>query len=298
MKSATERTKELYDFDMNNAKDQARIAISHAQLANETSDDRILRWLIEDNQPFASIETAAFKNMLCHQRIPSRHTIERRLNDSYKGAIGPVTEHLKTARGKIHFTFDGWTSRNRLALLGLHAYFVDEDFELQKLVLGLPPIAKKHTGDELAEQVIQILHHFDISKDKIGIFVLDNASNNDTAMEAIGNEYEFSPEEKRLRCMGHIINLAVQDFLFAEVAGEIEQDQNESTRSHAAWRKRGPVGKAHVIVRLIAQSAYFSDLIKQWQRDDLASGALEEEGPDGKKVFTLSSLTFTTNLCL
>jgi hypothetical protein len=57
--------------------------------------------------------------------------------------------------------------------------------------------------------------------DPVGFFILDNASSNDTAGKHIlaSLPVESSPEEycyRRLRSLGHIINLAAQAFPFGQ----------------------------------------------------------------------------------
>lgn len=67
----------------------------------------------------------------------------------------------------------------------------------------------------------------------MGHFTLDNASNNDTAMEKLAQtlqderEFTFDPKERRIRCFAHIINICVQHTInkytnadFTDVAAE------------------------------------------------------------------------------
>jgi hypothetical protein len=49
---------------------------------------------------------------------------------------------------------------------------------------------------------------------RIGYFTLDNASNNDTAIQALGAHHSFDHEERRLRCGSHIIHLTVIVMLY------------------------------------------------------------------------------------
>jgi hypothetical protein len=49
---------------------------------------------------------------------------------------------------------------------------------------------------------------------QIGYFMLDNATNNDTAMTAIAKEFDFNPIERRLRYSGHIINTIARHLLY------------------------------------------------------------------------------------
>ncbi|XP_044718005.1 Ribonuclease H-like protein [Hirsutella rhossiliensis] len=50
--------------------------------------------------------------------------------------------------------------------------------------------------------------------DTVGYFTLDNAANNDTCMEDLAFEHGFSPEERRIRCAAHILNLCVRAMLY------------------------------------------------------------------------------------
>jgi hypothetical protein len=49
---------------------------------------------------------------------------------------------------------------------------------------------------------------------KIGYYTLDNATNNDTAMEALAIEFDFSKNERRIRCAPHFLNLTVQVIMY------------------------------------------------------------------------------------
>jgi hypothetical protein len=60
---------------------------------------------------------------------------------------------------------------------------------------------------------------------QIGCFVLDNAENNDTCVQALARTWGWSREEakqRRLRCFGHIINLVAQAFALGEKQTEFE----------------------------------------------------------------------------
>jgi len=60
-----------------------------------------------------------------------------------------------------------------------------------------------------------ILVEFNIS-DKIRYFILENVLNNDTCMEALGEELRFNWKERRLWCAGHIINLMAYLILYGK----------------------------------------------------------------------------------
>ncbi|TKA63593.1 hypothetical protein B0A49_09385, partial [Cryomyces minteri] len=109
----------------------------------------------------------------------------------------------------------------------------------------------------------------------IGYFVGDKHTSNDkmcrcisTALAAKGIEWD--PIHHRVRCNGHVVNLAVQAFLFAKnqdaVDYAVEQantkdddfDETVASKLHkaeaAGWREIGPLGKIHNFAAFVRSS--------------------------------------------
>jgi hypothetical protein len=63
----------------------------------------------------------------------------------------------------------------------------------------------------------------------LGYFVLDNASNNDTTLIELGKTMGFEPVQKRLRYMGHILNLIAKSYIFGQDASTFEEDHKEAS---------------------------------------------------------------------
>ncbi|EFZ04526.1 Ribonuclease H-like protein [Metarhizium robertsii ARSEF 23] len=249
-------------------------------------DELLIEWVTTENLPFRIVESTSFQNILLHLnpafkgRIPSAMVLRDRLDTVYKQAQGPVTELLATARGRIHVTFDGWTSRNRLSLLGINVFFIDVDWRHRKLLLGLPSVQGRHTGENLADEVASVLAYFGIDASRLGYFVLDNARNNDTAVAALADEFDFDLDHRRLRCLGHILNLVVKQLIFGDSASAMETEDDDdfdfSTISDELkkWRKKGPVGRLHNFVGAINNSPQLVQRLLEWQKEDIASGKL------------------------
>jgi type IV pilus biogenesis protein CpaD/CtpE len=87
-------------------------------------------------------------------------------------------------------------------------------FKSQAIVIGIPEQTESHSGDNIATQIISTIKDYGIQPNQIGYFMLDNATNNDTAMEAIADEFGFDAKQRRLRCAGHIINLIARSLLY------------------------------------------------------------------------------------
>ena len=93
-------------------------------------------------------------------------------------------------------------------------------------------------------------------RNNLGYFVMGNADTNDTMLEAIAKDLQdvhgiqYDPVEHRLRCIGHVINLSVQAFLFGQHP-DLEEDQkafsDPNEEELRQYRRLGSQGKLHNI---------------------------------------------------
>lgn len=70
-------------------------------------------------------------------------------------------------------------------------------------------------------------------------------------------DIHYDPKTHRLRCQGHIINLAAKAFLFVTDNEKLEHDDPGSSvtlKEIKAWRQKGPLGKLHNFVVFIQRS--------------------------------------------
>src|ERR1700735_5582449 len=87
-------------------------------------------------------------------------------------------------RGRVHFSFDLWSSPNHLALLGIVAHWANRNGEIRRGLLALRKINGAHTGENQSHHLWTVFETYNIVK-KVGYFTLDNATNNDKALEVI-----------------------------------------------------------------------------------------------------------------
>ncbi|KJZ70066.1 hypothetical protein HIM_10549 [Hirsutella minnesotensis 3608] len=183
-------------------------------------------------------------------------------------AFNKRKEHLKEvlARSvsKIHFSFDLWTSPNHLALLGVVAHFIDEFGQNQSILIAIRQLHGSHSGENQAEVIKEVIQEYNL-QNRIGYFVTDNASNNNTAIDSLIARFlpHLTPKQRlgrRLRCLGHVINLSAKAFLYGtefdafEKNAEAFKEQSSLLKELHLWRKRGPVGKLHNIVTFICRT--------------------------------------------
>jgi hypothetical protein len=58
--------------------------------------------------------------------------------------------------------------------------------------------------------------------------VLNNALNNNTTLIELGKAIGFKPKEKRLRCIGHILNLIAKAYLFGQDVSEFQKEYKDT----------------------------------------------------------------------
>jgi hypothetical protein len=88
-------------------------------------------------------------------------------------------------------------------------------------------------------------------------------------MEEIGKALGFEGKTRRLRCFGHVLNLAVKALLFGHNSEAFEDDiQGNETldaKAHELWRRKGPVGKLHNLIFWIHRSDSLTNLLRSLQ---------------------------------
>ncbi|EAQ88485.1 hypothetical protein CHGG_05104 [Chaetomium globosum CBS 148.51] len=180
----------FFNLNANNAEDQ-RMA-NHLISAFDRAEfqRRIVRWLISANLPFRTAEHPYLRDVFSYLN-PSVDIQKANLSEKTVHALAvreverhkdAVVKTLQESPGLVHLVFDGWTSRNRLSLYGVSAVFRDEEGTPHKIVLGLPEMSDRHTGENIAEAILPVIRNYGIEK-KIGYFTVDNATNNDARVE-------------------------------------------------------------------------------------------------------------------
>ncbi|OAV89064.1 hypothetical protein PTTG_28829 [Puccinia triticina 1-1 BBBD Race 1] len=129
-----------------------------------------------------------------------------------------IIESLWNHQGEMYLRLDVWQSPNGFNILGTVIYcLVEEDtggYHLEAMPLDFVKLQQSHTGFYLAEIVQLIIEKFDV-KDMICGIVTDNASNNQTMIEAI-KSFEWpgiKSEFQWIHCFAHILNLIAQVIL-------------------------------------------------------------------------------------
>jgi hypothetical protein len=202
------------------------------------------------------VEVEEFRALLLYlnptidNHLPSSHnTIQQWTLWMYSVEKGRIQQKLQSALLKIHFTVDLWTSLNSLAILGVIGHYIPESGLLQHLILALKELDGTHSGENQAGSIMEVINDYRIAS-KVGYFMMDNVSNNDTMIYALltctsllfnivasllilefivlFDQYQinYKPLHHRLRYNGHIINLSAQAFLFQTKSEALSIENN------------------------------------------------------------------------
>lgn len=218
------------------------------------------RYTVACSLPFAHVEQPAFRDFIRYIRpvaddlLPmSGSTVKVDLQNAYDNKKEFIKRALQNALSSIHIVPDNWTSPNCLGVIGFTAQFVTEDHGLQSIVLRIRELDGQHSGENMAEAIMEFIREYGIAS-KVGYFMMDNASNMNTMIDKVSDELEhefdvfYDPLPHRLRCFGHIINLAVMEFLIGNRPPTTDPYPGPADGEVEQWRKRGAIGKLHNIV--------------------------------------------------
>ena len=277
----------------NKAKEEAAIREALRTAADKvTIHQALLRLIIHHDLPFSAVEwpelhTFVYSlNYMAEGCIWQSHqTTANHLEKTFQERQQQVALILRQSQSLVHLTTDTWHSPNFKELQAITAHFLDAGGRRQKALLSLPELRNGHAGIEVASRIIEALKTYGIS-DKIGYITADNHGANDVMCREVERLLEGShwqAKQRRLRCSGHIINIAIQAFFFAKNDEALDVVVAESERSNTSiddellslsqkdegggWLKVQPLQKILIIITAIRRSdrlyQAFKDLAKK-----------------------------------
>lgn len=202
----------------------------------------------------------------------SRNAVPQLIRETFHSHRAALREKLLGSLSWIHFSIDMWTAPSNTAYQAIVASFVDaHKREKATALLSLREFKGTHSGDAQAQIFLEVIREYGIPYNQIGFFTMDNATSNDAMLRRIAKSIPgFDPVCRRIRCNGHILNLAAQTFLFGPKNGKGGGDEEEAIelsmrqadslskaerdgskdRDSAAqeWRAFGALGHLHNLV--------------------------------------------------
>jgi hypothetical protein len=159
--------------------------------------DLLLQWIVQMNVSFRVCEDTSFRSLCSYlaacqpdysgvyRALPqSSCTIKRYVLTWYRAMKEDVTSQLHATHTKIHFSFDMWSGPNRRAYQAIVAHWMARDGRLHAVLLSLHRFQGSHSGVNQAEHLWRTITDYGIEP-FVGMFNVDNASNNDTALATL-----------------------------------------------------------------------------------------------------------------
>lgn len=273
------------------ADERARLLLRNACDKN-TFRNAVARLVSSQSLAHSIVESKEFKAMCLalnhqagHALIHSHTTIPRRIASNFEYQRSLVKAALHRASSAIQLCTDSWTSglSNQREFQAVNAQWVDEKSQVQRALLALPELTHGHAGESVAIHVVATLKAYGIEH-KLGYITCDNATANDTLCRAVEHALtsegiRWNAATQRLRCLGHILNIATQAFIFAKDAEAVDvavqhtasidvssiEDSiaSLSQTQEQGWRRCPPLQKLHafaVDLRTLRYHNEFRDL--------------------------------------
>ena len=231
----------------------------------------LVRWIVCCQLAFSILENKVFRDLIAYlnsgfgKLLPkATATLRKWIFAEYEERKAVLKAELQASISKIHISFDIWTAGNWIGVISIWGYWIDDAGSRQRRLLAFRRIYRSHSGDNQAAIILDVLEEYEITA-KTGYFIYDNASSNDAAVSTILKQIEPSistaeATARRLRCIGHIINLAARSLLdpsSSEVvvaAEELEIDQIAPGSDASRWFASRSLGKLHRLVKYILAS--------------------------------------------
>ncbi|KAJ6639497.1 putative AC transposase [Pseudolycoriella hygida] len=210
-------------------------------------------------------------------------------------------EELKTelaaVPGKISITLDGWTSKHGLPFLAIRGHWVDEQWQLKSKLLDFAYIEGNHDGRNHSIILSECLRRLNVRFSEILGITADNASSNDKLFDWL-DSCGVSAVTSQVRCLAHVINLAVQDMLAAlKVPSDCDPEYDESLENeeHAKFRNV-EIRKIQISITDYFEEEYVSKAPKTSKRK-LNDSDDEEEDDELNASFELLAYWSYADLC-
>jgi hypothetical protein len=237
--------------------------------------------------PVSIVDAPEFRQLLVYLQprlegnIPSIRGLMRYIDTTYDSVHKIVESELQRAHGRVNLSFDLWTSPSRrLSLLGIVAHYLNDRYEPYAVLLAMPRMTGAHTAVNVASQISTLLRHFNLQT-RFSYAITNNASKNGACIDILAKELGIDADERHVLCIGHIINLVAYEVLFGVdvEAFELELESNVTAElvELVTWRRKGPIGKLHNLIRYITHSTKRRNAFKAIQKRYLES---RREHPD------------------
>jgi hypothetical protein len=168
---------------------------------------KVLKFIVEDLQPFYILESKSFKELLLSLHpffsLPTDEVLEKLLDNIFEIGQIQLREIFENVN-KISLTTDFWTSRGQYGYIGVTAHWISNDYNPKEAFLTLQHVHYPHTSEVIKEKLKDIIISWNIS-DKITYITTDNAASMVKSVRLLQNEFGI----ERISCATHTLQLVI-----------------------------------------------------------------------------------------
>ena len=163
--------------------------------------------IAKDMMPFSTVSNKGFKDMLHtfepRYILPDRKTITQRyMPEMYQKEKAKITKAMEEGLLFFSITTDGWTSRANHSYITHTIHYINESWELCSHLLDTAELSSEHTGVNLASELEESLHNWNLPADKLVAVTTDNARNIVNALGIL--------QWQHFGCFAHTLQLGVK----------------------------------------------------------------------------------------
>ena len=168
---------------------------------------KVLKFIIEDSQPFYILESNGFKELLLSLHpffeLPTEEALDKLLDNMFE--IGQITlKNIFENVSKISLTTDFWTSRGQHGYIGVTAHWISDDYNPKEAFLTLQHVHYPHTSEVIKNKLKEIIINWNISN-KVTFIATDNAASMVKSVRLLKNEFGI----ERISCAAHTLQLVI-----------------------------------------------------------------------------------------
>ena len=178
--------------------------------------EALAKFLASAELPLSFADDEAFEEFIqtafCPQfKRVSRNTTRSDCMKVFYTMRQSLIDNFKCFNATISCTSDLWEGCNKIGYLCVTAHYVDDDWVLQKRIIGFRLCPYPHNANAIFSTIMEVFNFYGI-EEKVLTITFDNASANTAAinMFKINLKPTFGGEIFHQRCACHIINLVVQ----------------------------------------------------------------------------------------
>ena len=141
-----------------------------------------------DLKPICMVEGEGFLKLMDYlepnYKVPSRKFVTGVIHKKQKAAKEKLQDKLETEASSIALMTDNWTSSATEAYITVSAHYILTQWKMISCVLETPAIPERHTGQNIADKLMEFADNWGISE-KNSVIVHDQASNMESSSDIL-----------------------------------------------------------------------------------------------------------------